>query len=155
MLLLDDLRRRAAYDAWAHATLAAALTDAHEWPVRLMAHAAISIQVWLDRIAGTAEPAASTEAYWPEVDAASCRRLVGEAGDALSAFVNALTPDGLRAEAVYATSSGTVHRTPVSDALSHVLLHGHYHRGQAAAALRALGVDPPWTDYIVWVRAGR
>ena len=154
MDLLDDLRRRAAYDTWANTVLAAALTDAHERPVRLMAHAVQSVRVWLDRIAGTARPAASPAAYWPAVDAAGCRRLVAREGDALVAFVQGLDPAGLGAEAVYVTSAGREYRTPVRDALTHLLLHGHYHRGQAVAALRALGEDAPWTDFIAWVRLG-
>ena len=41
-------------------------------------------------------------------------------------------------------------RCRVSDALLQVCLHSQGHRSQAAKMLRALGGDPPATDFIVW-----
>lgn len=37
--------------------------------------------------------------------------------------------------------------------LAQVTAHSAYHRGQANARLRELGVEPPMTDYIAWVWA--
>jgi uncharacterized damage-inducible protein DinB len=156
MLLLASgpvgLRRLVRYDVWANRLLAGALRDEHERPLRLLAHAAESELVWLRRIEGT-QPASQTADFWPVIDAAGCRALVEQAADALGAFVAGLTEEGLRAEAVYHNSKGVEYRTPVHDVLTHVFLHSHYHRGQAAAALRALGADPPWTDFIAFARA--
>ena len=149
---LNGLHRLARYDAWANRLLADALRDGHDRPLRLLAHAAESELVWLRRIAGT-QLASRTADFWPTVDAAECRALVDRAADALGAFVADLTEEGLRAEAVYRNSKGVEYRTPVHDVLTHVVLHSHYHRGQAAAALRSLGVDPPWTDFIAFARA--
>ena len=151
--LLEDLRRQVRYDAWANRRLADALTDAHERPLRLLAHAATAERVWLGRIHGT-HPVSTAAELWPVLDAAGCRDLVERAAEELSAFAVSVTEDELGAEAVYRNSSGTEYRTPVRDVFTHVLFHSHYHRGQAAAALRALGVDPPWTDFIVFVREG-
>ena len=80
------------------------------------------------------------------------RRLLIDAAERLLAFTDELTEQGLQNEAVYRNSKGTEYRTPVADVLTHVFFHSHYHRGQVAAALRALGIDPPWTDFIVFVR---
>ena len=151
--LLDDLRRRARYDAWANRRFADILTDAHERPLHLIVHAAAAERLWLGRIRGT-HPASTTADIWPTLGADGCRGLVEQAAEELTGFVEGLTEEGLAAEAVYRNSSGTEYRTPVHDVLTHVLLHSHYHRGQAAAALRALDVDPPWTDFIVFVREG-
>jgi uncharacterized damage-inducible protein DinB len=147
----DGLRRLARYDAWANRRLAAVLRDDHERPLRLLAHAAESELVWLRRIDGS-QPANRTADFWPTVDAAGCRALLERAAGVLGVFVADLTENGLRAEAVYRNSKGVEHRTPVADVLTHVLLHSHYHRGQAAAALRTLGVDPLWTDFIAFAR---
>lgn len=147
----DGLRRLARYDAWANRLLAAALRDAHERPLRLLAHTAESELVWLRRIEGTRSVSRTAE-LWPAVDAAGCRALVERAADALGAFVTDLTEDGLQAEAVYRNSKGVEYRTPVHDVLTHLFLHSHYHRGQAAAALRALDAEPPWTDFIAFAR---
>ncbi|MEM1041595.1 MAG: DinB family protein [Bacteroidota bacterium] len=151
---LDSLRRLARYDAWANCCLAEVLRDAHERPIRFLAHAAESERVWLRRIAGT-QPASHTADFWPEVDADGCRALVAQAADALGAFVDLLDDDGLEQDAVYHNSKGAEYRTPVADVLTHVFLHSHYHRGQAATALRALDVDPPWTDFIAFARTTR
>lgn len=149
----DGFCRLARYDAWANRRLAVALRDEHERPLRLLAHAAESELVWLRRIEGT-QPVSRTADFWPAVDAAGCRALVERAADGLEAFAADLTEAGLRAEATYRNSKGVEYRTPVHDVLTHLLLHGHCHRGQAAAALRALGVDPPWTDFIAFARDG-
>ncbi len=87
------------------------------------------------------------------MSAAECRTLVARAAEALGGFVHRLDADGLKQEAVYRNSKGAEHRTPVADVLTHLVLHSHYHRGQVAAALRALGTDPPWTDFIAFCRA--
>jgi len=34
----------------------------------------------------------------------------------------------------------------------HLVNHSSYHRGQLAGMMRQLGVKPPGTDYIVFVR---
>jgi uncharacterized damage-inducible protein DinB len=40
----------------------------------------------------------------------------------------------------------------VRDALMQVAMHSEHHRAQVATRLRALGGNPPMTDYILWVR---
>ncbi|HLT47389.1 MAG TPA: DinB family protein [Rubricoccaceae bacterium] len=145
-------RRLAQYDAWANRLLAEALMDEHARACRLLAHVAESELVWLRRIHGT-QPASTTADFWPEDDAEAVRARVVEAANAMGQFVMTLDAATLAREAVYRNSQGTEYRTPVADVLHHVFLHSHYHRGQAAAALREAGVAPPWTDYIAWVRA--
>jgi uncharacterized damage-inducible protein DinB len=39
----------------------------------------------------------------------------------------------------------------LAETLVQVPQHSAYHRGQVAARLRELGVDPPMTDYIAWI----
>lgn len=45
--------------------------------------------------------------------------------------------------------------TTLRETLMQVPMHSTYHRGQANARLRELGVDPPLTDYIAWIWLGR
>jgi uncharacterized damage-inducible protein DinB len=40
-------------------------------------------------------------------------------------------------------------------ALTQAAMHSHYHRGQNATRLRELGGVPPYTDFIIWLRAGQ
>jgi uncharacterized damage-inducible protein DinB len=41
------------------------------------------------------------------------------------------------------------------EGLLQAILHSQYHRGQNARRLRELGGEPPTTDLIVWIAAGR
>jgi uncharacterized damage-inducible protein DinB len=147
----ETFRRLAQYDAWANRLLAGALTDGCPRACRLLAHAAEAELVWLRRIHGT-QPASTTADFWPEDGAEGVRARVLEAANAMGQFVMTLDEAALAREAAYRNSKGEAFRTPVADVLHHVFLHSHYHRGQAAAALREAGVTPPWTDYIAWVR---
>lgn len=43
----------------------------------------------------------------------------------------------------------------IGEALLQAAMHSQYHRGQNAARLRELGIDPPMTDLIAWWWKGR
>ncbi len=43
----------------------------------------------------------------------------------------------------------------LGETLAQVVMHSTYHRGQASLRLRELGLEPPLTDYIVWVWLGK
>ena len=43
----------------------------------------------------------------------------------------------------------------MAETVMQVALHSTYHRGQINARIRELGVDPPLTDFIAWVWAGK
>ena len=48
----------------------------------------------------------------------------------------------------YRNSAGRDFRNTVEEIVTHVTMHGSYHRGQIARIVRASGGDPPYTDYI-------
>ncbi|SRR5690606_2856825 len=148
-----SLRRRFAYHAWALRTLADAVADTerHAEVRRLLAHAVTADRVWLLRLRG--EPTTDIP-LWPALDADSIRALAAEQAGAYVAYLDGRTEADLNTSIAYANSKGVRYETAVCDVLDHVLLHGAYHRGQAARALRQAGDDPPWTDFIVWVRLG-
>jgi len=54
----------------------------------------------------------------------------------------------------YRNSKGERWQSSVADVLTHVLLHGSYHRGQIASAVRAAGGIPAYTDFIHASRQG-
>ncbi len=53
----------------------------------------------------------------------------------------------------YTTTTGVPFATAVVDILTHVVIHGGYHRGQIAKAFGRVGVPAPQTDYILYVRS--
>jgi uncharacterized damage-inducible protein DinB len=145
----DDRRRRFEYHVWATATIGDVLVDDAPRACAYMAHACTSDRVWLLRLRG--EPTAAV-ALWPELPADDVRALAEANAQEWSRFLAGLDDDGVARPVTYTNSRGETYTTPAGDILDHVLLHGAYHRGQAAAALRAAGVPPPATDFIVWVR---
>jgi len=52
----------------------------------------------------------------------------------------------------YRNSAGRDFRNTVEEIVTHVTMHGSYHRGQIARIIRASGGDPPYTDYIQFMR---
>lgn len=67
-------------------------------------------------------------------------------------YLGPLAEPDLEREVEYRNSAGTTFRMSVVDILSHVALHGSYHRGQVAPGVRGAGVTPVNTDYITYVR---
>ena len=155
MTALADARRRFAYHAWANARLADAMADGSADALaparRLLAHVAAADDGWLHRLQGT-----STDGFdfWPALTAGAVGDRVRANAAAWDAHLATLAgDDALGAPVAYANSRGERFAQPAADVLEHVLLHGAYHRGQAAAALRAAGVAPPLTDFIHYARS--
>ena len=71
---------------------------------------------------------------------------------AFHACVAALQPTDLDRGVTYRNSAGEEYTSTVEDILLHVALHGAYHRGQIARALRQGGAVPEPTDYIAFTR---
>lgn len=70
-----------------------------------------------------------------------------------SAYLATLEDDGSLEKAIaYKNQTGAAYSTSVRDILTHVALHGQYHRGQINAMLRAAGAEPINVDYITYVR---
>jgi uncharacterized damage-inducible protein DinB len=67
-------------------------------------------------------------------------------------YLNSLNDGDLGTPLTYRNFKGTEFRTPVGEILMHVAMHGAYHRGQVAKALRAEGHAPADTDFITFVR---
>lgn len=53
----------------------------------------------------------------------------------------------------YRNTKGEEFATPVIDILTHVVVHGAYHRGQIAKALGRAGTRAVNTDYITFARS--
>jgi uncharacterized damage-inducible protein DinB len=55
----------------------------------------------------------------------------------------------------YRNIAGEAHAEPLAGLVRHVVNHSTYHRGQVATQLRQLGVTPPGTDLVVFLRQRR
>ena len=147
----DHFARLFQHVAWADARVLESLRSAQNPQQRgleLYSHILGSEHVWLSRINGTPR----LVDVWPVLTLDECERLGKENIAAFTDLVSRLTPDLLEKPITYRNSAGDQFTSTVEDILTHVAMHGAYHRGQIAAALRAGGDTPRPTDYIAFVR---
>ncbi len=147
----DHFTRLFQHVAWADARVLESLHSAQNQQKRsleLYSHMLGSEHVWLSRINGTIQRIV----VWPVLTLDECEALGKENVAAFRDLVSRLTPDLLEKPIAYRNSAGDQFTSTVEDMLTHVAMHGSYHRGQIAAALRAGGDTPSPTDYIAFVR---
>ncbi len=89
---------------------------------------------------------------WPDLSLDECESLARATHAAFGAFVDRLDDAALERTVHYRNSAGAEFDSKISDILLHVVLHGSYHRGKVAAALRGANAEPAPTDYIGFVR---
>jgi uncharacterized damage-inducible protein DinB len=146
-----SLRQLFEHLRWADAGVQASLTDAVNPPphtLDLFAHVVAAEHVWLSRMRGE-KPEVEV---WPKLSLSQCLELGTRNADEFSALVESLDEIGLDSGVTYKNSAGLEFTSSFRDILLHVALHGTYHRGQIAAAIRAGGDTPASTDYIAFVR---
>ncbi|MED4727454.1 DinB family protein [Aneurinibacillus migulanus] len=117
--------------------------------IDLFSHILYTEQVWITRLRGMDS---SQLPIWSETNLSVCAELVRKNQDDFTAFFANLTSADLDNLISYRNSKGKEFKTSIEDILTHVALHGQYHRGQINSRLRANGVEPVNTDYITFVR---
>lgn len=143
--------RLIAHLAWADDRVLAALrsaTDPDPTCLELFAHVLAAEHVWLARLKGETP----RHPVWPTLTLEECAGLVQSNQRELTAYVGGLAPDDPARGVTYKNSAGQEYTSTIEDILLHVCLHGSYHRGQIALALRMGGGVPMPTDYIAFVR---
>jgi len=119
-----------------------------EDPVALLAHIAAAEHLWYARIAGVTP----IHAVWPDLSPSEARDVARAHADRFTQLVSRSGEPGLTRIVSYRNSAGRDFQNSVRDIVTHVTLHGSYHRGQIARIIRASGGDPPYTDYIQFMR---
>jgi uncharacterized damage-inducible protein DinB len=147
----DLLLRLLAHMRWADDIVADALSTG-ETPepesVRLLAHIAAVEHLWYSRILGRPVEIA----VWPALSVAEARAVANQHADLFDALVTGADESALARRVAYRNSKGRAYESSVVDIVIHVSMHGGYHRGQIARQLRAAGREPPYTDYIQFMR---
>jgi len=115
----------------------------------LLSHLLAAERVWLLRLRNED---CSVQPVWPELSRETMGVLVAENSDGYARLLSTMSDDELASEVAYTNQLGQPYRTRVDDILIHVAMHGSYHRGQIASAVRAAGGEPINTDYIAYVR---
>lgn len=150
---MKTIRTMIDHQIWANKRLLEAMraggADNRE-ALKLFRHLAIAEQVWITRLNG--ESSANLVLWSDDGSLAEIEALLASNEERYSAYLNALTEEKLDEILVYANQSGTEFRTPIRDVLTHVALHGQYHRGQVNRAIRQASGEPAALDYIVYSR---
>ncbi|TYP78257.1 DinB family protein [Paenibacillus methanolicus] len=118
----------------------------------LFLHVLQAERIWLTRLNG--EDSRHLPLWGDDVDLDACASLIDANGDGFRALLDSLPEEALDEQVSYRSQAGDPFETTARDILTHVALHGQYHRGQINAALRAGGFRPAAVDYILFARLG-
>lgn len=116
---------------------------------RLFSHILFAEKVWFTRLQGLDS---SNLPIWSDVDMEVCAEMVLQNNKAISTFLANLLNDDLDQIISYTNSKGKTFKNSIRDILTHVALHGQYHRGQINSRLRSEGFEPVDVDFITFVR---
>lgn len=144
-------QRLLAYAAWASRRVISAVRatpEAHAEAMPLLAHMLAAEHVWLARL----EHREPTHAVWPTLSLEQCAALADENQAGYQAFLSQLDESRLTELIRYSNSRGDSFATSVADILTHVALHGPYHRGQLAKIIARCGGTAINTDFIMFER---
>jgi uncharacterized damage-inducible protein DinB len=156
----DDFASLFAYNRWANDRVvqAARKLSAEQYarePVpgwssvrATLVHLADATAIWARRLSAEPVAARATESDYPTLDDAV--RLLAQGQDAFERLLPTVTPARLSEVLSYRNFQDQQVSAPVWAVLRHVVNHATYHRGQIAAKLARLGVDPLPTDLVFW-----
>jgi uncharacterized damage-inducible protein DinB len=148
---MPSFEQMIAHMGWANRLVLESLRGAEPLDPRLrelFGHILGAEHTWLTRLSGTPV----TVAVWPKLTLDECQRLVEENHRHLAAYVAGLGPDGGNRSISYRNSAGDAFTSTAAEILTHLSMHGSYHRGQIAWGLRDGGQIPRSTDYIAFAR---
>lgn len=149
---LDHYARLLRYDAWANAetlrSLHQGVTPAKA--LRWMGHIVGAGALWLARL----HEGPPAMAVWPDLSLDECASALERLAASWPRYLEALAPEDLGESVGYRNSLGEHWTSTVADILTHVTMHGAYHRAQIATAVREGGLTPAYTDFIHAARQG-
>jgi len=138
--------------AWADTQALAALRDcpaAQAEALGLFAHVLAAEHIWLARLQGRE----ASRPVWPALSIPECEAVAAENAASYAAYVDTQAEPDLTTVVRYQNSKGEEFANTVLDILTHVVIHGAYHRGQIAKAIGRAGGQAVNTDYIIFVRS--
>ncbi|MFC4104190.1 DinB family protein [Paenibacillus xanthanilyticus] len=116
----------------------------------LFQHLLQAERIWLTRL--RREDSRHLPLWGDDVDLDACASLIVANAAGFRDLFDTLHEDALDQPVSYRSQAGDPFESTVRDILTHVALHGQYHRAQINTALRAGGFEPATLDYILYVR---
>lgn len=164
---LSDIRHLFDYTEWANdlaLKAAAELPDedlrrdvaiSHNSIFGTLLHMAAAEWIWLERWHGRSPSKAEAWPQWtPETcaDLAVLKERWQDIVDRRARYVSELDETRLAAELPFKLLSGDPNSLPLVDQMQHVANHATLHRGQVVGMIRQLGIEPPSTDLLFYLR---
>jgi uncharacterized damage-inducible protein DinB len=115
----------------------------------LFSHILLAEHVWFTRLKGSDS---SKLSIWAEVSLEACAELVNQNLQNFKEFLSGFSNSDLEQIVLYRNSKGKEFQNSVRDILTHVALHGQYHRGQINLLLRANESEPVDVDFVTFRR---
>lgn len=115
----------------------------------LFSHTLHAENVWYTRLKGADS---SHLPIWAEVSLDSCVEMVNQNHHNYDELLSTVSKTDLDQLVSYKNSKGTEFHHSIRDILTHVALHGQYHRGQINQLLRLADLEPINVDYITFRR---
>jgi uncharacterized damage-inducible protein DinB len=165
---LNDIRHLFDYTEWANALAmdaAGKLSDQHVRNETGISHGSIfgtllhmagAEWIWLERWHGRSPVKAEAWSLWKTETCADLAALIErwrEVIDRRARFISELDETRLAAELPFKLLSGDPSSMPLVDQMRHVANHATMHRGQVVGMIRQLGIDPPSTDLLFYLRS--
>jgi uncharacterized damage-inducible protein DinB len=165
---LSDIRHLFDYTEWANDLAMGAADElpdedlrrdvriSHQSIFGTLAHMAGAEWIWLERWNGRSPAKAEAWSMWtPEScgDLATLNDRWSEVVDARAQFISQLDEDRLIAELPFRLLSGDPSSMRLVDQMQHVANHATMHRGQIVGMIRQLGIEPPSTDLLFYLRS--
>jgi uncharacterized damage-inducible protein DinB len=164
---LVDIKRQFEYMDWANdLAMQAAANLAHENLRRdfgsshgsifgTLLHMAGAEWIWVERWHGHSPRKTEAWASWSTEACADVRTLAERwqaVRDRRTRFVCDIDEEQLAADLDFNLLSGDASSMPLVDQMLHVVNHATMHRGQVVGMIRQLGIEPPSTDLIFYLR---
>ena len=164
---LADIKRLFEYMEWANdlaIEAAAKLPDedlrrdvgiSHGSIFGTLVHMAGAEWIWVERWHGRSPAKAEAWSLWSTESCADLPALKDRWGaviDRRKSFVSELDEERLAADLSFKLLSGDPSSMRLVDQMQHVVNHATMHRGQIVGMIRQLGVDPPSTDLLFYLR---
>ena len=125
------------------------IEDGNQEVNRLFSHILFGERIWITRLQGLDS---SQLLVWSDVDIEICAELVMLNEVSFKEYLTDLVEPDMDKLIFYTNSKGTEFKHSARDILTHVALHGQYHRGQINSRLRADGFEPVNIDFITFAR---
>ena len=120
-----------------------------------LVHMAGAEWIWSERWNGRSPAKAEAWSKWSAescCDVATLKERWNDLVNSRAQFMSQLDEERLTAELAFRLLNGDASSMRLIDQMQHVVNHATLHRGQVVGMIRQLGLDPPSTDLIFYLR---